>query len=81
MNLLSRSGQALPPEAGPQDVMPLRGALPRALEGGNVKLFAQRAEDLFDVHSRPASRQAVIQHALLQGRKRINVLEHLCFHL
>jgi hypothetical protein len=81
MNLLPRFGQAFPTEAGPQDFMPLGGALPRALEGRNVKLFAQRAEDLFEIHSRLASRQAVIQHALLQGRERITVLDHLYFHL
>ncbi len=55
MNFLPRFGQAFPSEAGPQDFMPLGGALPRAPEGRNVKLFAQRAEDLFDVHSRLTS--------------------------
>ncbi len=66
--------EPVPYKGGAQHRVARHGGLPRAPEGGQVHRPAERPGELRDVDARRGLRERVEEHALLEGRQRVQVL-------
>ena len=76
-NDLKRVVEAVPDERRSQRVVSLDDVAPRLLESCNVEFAGDRRDDLVDVDPGRRGRQRVVQHPLLRGCQRVDVVDVL----